>query len=449
MDPMSEYLARAMIEARLASAHESRAGRRIEDERRAERRRERRRHSRAGGTAGPRGPDVGSGGWRRPRRRPSDRRRSSWPRCSRRPPTTSPSRARPPNAACSRRCPRSRRSPHRAPPPRWWTGMAPRPPVCVRSVSCTPTSWRCSVRASTRGSSTSSMAGAGSSVPAAWPDAAAFVGRPMQRAGRQVPVRGCSDVSASGSEAARLPPSALVVQLLGRPRIDVDGAPGYRYRSRKSWALLAFLLLGRAATHTQPARLAPLRRGRRPARGVAVVPGGDPTRARPGGRPGWRPGQDLAARRHHGGRGRAGPRSLERRRPAPGPGRRPARRPRHPARRGLRVVAALRAPSARGRHGVDPARGGAGTPRPWGPRPSARPGRPGCRDEPPGREPPGAADQALPPRRRGRGRPAPVRRLGVGRRSGSSARRPALPSCSRCGRDRGRCARARRPRSRQ
>ena len=51
-------------------------------------------------------------------------------------------------------------------------------------------------------------------------------------------------MSASGSEAARLPPSALVVQLLGRPRIDVDGAPGYRYRSRKSWALLAFLLLG-------------------------------------------------------------------------------------------------------------------------------------------------------------------------------------------------------------
>ena len=51
-------------------------------------------------------------------------------------------------------------------------------------------------------------------------------------------------MSTTASEAARVPPSALVVQLLGRPRVDVDGAPGYRYRSRKSWALLAFLLLG-------------------------------------------------------------------------------------------------------------------------------------------------------------------------------------------------------------
>jgi DNA-binding SARP family transcriptional activator len=51
-------------------------------------------------------------------------------------------------------------------------------------------------------------------------------------------------VSSSETGGARLPPSSLVVQLLGRPRIVVDGAPGYRYRSRKSWALLAFLLLG-------------------------------------------------------------------------------------------------------------------------------------------------------------------------------------------------------------
>jgi len=63
-------------------------------------------------------------------------------------------------------------------------------------------------------------------------------------------------VSASGSQAARLAPSALVVQLLGRPRIDIDGAPGYRYRSRKSWALLAFLLLGeRSPTRGQLASL--------------------------------------------------------------------------------------------------------------------------------------------------------------------------------------------------
>ena len=62
--------------------------------------------------------------------------------------------------------------------------------------------------------------------------------------------------------AARLPPSSLTVQLLGRPRIEVDGEPGYRYRSRKSWALLAFLLLGerpgqRAAVPTLNAESSP------------------------------------------------------------------------------------------------------------------------------------------------------------------------------------------------
>lgn len=63
-------------------------------------------------------------------------------------------------------------------------------------------------------------------------------------------------MSASPQEPARTPPSRLVVQLLGRPRTDVDGAPGYRLRSRKSWALLAFLLLGeRPPTRTQLASL--------------------------------------------------------------------------------------------------------------------------------------------------------------------------------------------------
>jgi DNA-binding SARP family transcriptional activator len=37
--------------------------------------------------------------------------------------------------------------------------------------------------------------------------------------------------------------AGLTIHLLGRPRIEVDGADGYRFRSRKSWALLAFLLL--------------------------------------------------------------------------------------------------------------------------------------------------------------------------------------------------------------
>ena len=408
--------------------------------------------SRAGGSgrvsqlAGRRRPEVGGGGG--DARPPAVGRAGPGPRRGR------PPRRRAghllPNAACSRPCPRSRRSPRRASPPRWWTRTAPRPPVCARSVSCTPTSWRRSVRASTRGSSTSSTARAASSVPPAWPDARPRSSPPDRCRGR-VP-GSCArllDVSASAPEAARIPPSTLVVQLLGRPRIDVDGAPGYRYRSRKSWALLAFLLLGeRPPTRSQLASLLfaeaddPLGALRwclaeiRRALGPAVVLDGDPV-------------IDLAARRHHGGRGRAGPRSLEHRRRAPGPGPRPARRPRHPARRRLRVVAALRAPSARGRHGVDPARGGARAPRPWGPRPSARPGRPGRRDESSGREPPGAADQALPSRRRGRGRPAPVRRLGVGRRAG--ARRTAR--CSRPARDAGgtagRRARTRPSRSRR
>ena len=38
-------------------------------------------------------------------------------------------------------------------------------------------------------------------------------------------------------------PTGLSVQLLGRPALEVDGAAGYRFRSRKSWAVLAFLLL--------------------------------------------------------------------------------------------------------------------------------------------------------------------------------------------------------------
>jgi DNA-binding SARP family transcriptional activator len=51
-------------------------------------------------------------------------------------------------------------------------------------------------------------------------------------------------------------PSGLFIQLLGRPRLEIDGADGYRYRSRKSWAVLAFLLLGeRPPTRSQLAAL--------------------------------------------------------------------------------------------------------------------------------------------------------------------------------------------------
>jgi DNA-binding SARP family transcriptional activator len=46
------------------------------------------------------------------------------------------------------------------------------------------------------------------------------------------------------------------VHLLGRPWLELDGAPGHRYRSRKSWATLAFLLLAeRPPTRSQLASL--------------------------------------------------------------------------------------------------------------------------------------------------------------------------------------------------
>ena len=87
------------------------------------------------------------------------------------------------------------------------------------------------------------------------------------------------------------PTAGLVVHLLGRPRLEVDGASGYRFRSRKTWALLAFLLLSeRPPTRSRlagllfseaddPMRalrwcLAELRRGL----GPAAVLDGDPVR---------------------------------------------------------------------------------------------------------------------------------------------------------------------------
>src|SRR3954452_7703025 len=50
--------------------------------------------------------------------------------------------------------------------------------------------------------------------------------------------------------------AGLSIQLLGRPGLEIDGASGYRFRSRKSWAVLAFLLLSeRPPTRTQLASL--------------------------------------------------------------------------------------------------------------------------------------------------------------------------------------------------
>ena len=45
------------------------------------------------------------------------------------------------------------------------------------------------------------------------------------------------------SERSARVATGLSIQLLGRPALEVDGARGYRFRSRKSWAVLAFLLL--------------------------------------------------------------------------------------------------------------------------------------------------------------------------------------------------------------
>ena len=48
----------------------------------------------------------------------------------------------------------------------------------------------------------------------------------------------------------------LIVQLLGRPRVERDGLETYQFRSRKSWALLAYLVLcDRPPTRSQLASL--------------------------------------------------------------------------------------------------------------------------------------------------------------------------------------------------
>ena len=78
------------------------------------------------------------------------------------------------------------------------------------------------------------------------------------------------------------------------------------------------------------------------------------------------------------------------------------------------------APAGRGRHRGDPARGGAGPSGSRRPRPGSRSRDAGGRAEPARREPPGAADPALPPRRRRRRGRAPVR--GVVRTRGAGAR---------------------------
>src|SRR4029079_9592266 len=66
---------------------------------------------------------------------------------------------------------------------------------------------------------------------------------PLMSAPPRHPVRP-HDVGASmRSESSGHVSTALSLRLLGRPGLEIDGAEGYRFRSRKSWAVLAFLLL--------------------------------------------------------------------------------------------------------------------------------------------------------------------------------------------------------------
>ena len=173
MDPMSEYLAHVTIEAKLAAAHERRAGRLLEKERRAERRRRRRLALERwwrGWVAN--GPEIGS--WRLLTAAPT---RDLPPSVEAGPGAR---RGGPPGRGAGHRVGTSPArgdgrgrgsSPHPARRRRWSTRRAARPLDCARSVSCTPTCWRPSAGASTPGSSTSSTGETVSRAPAAWPDA--------------------------------------------------------------------------------------------------------------------------------------------------------------------------------------------------------------------------------------------------------------------------------------
>ena len=84
-------------------------------------------------------------------------------------------------------------------------------------------------------------------VPSGAGDGEADVAHVADRTGR---------LEAHSGPRSRARPSPLSIHLLGRPRLQVDGYDGYRFRSRKSWALLAFLLLAeRPPTRSQLASL--------------------------------------------------------------------------------------------------------------------------------------------------------------------------------------------------
>ena len=72
---------------------------------------------------------------------------------------------------------------------------------------------------------------------------------------------------------------SITIQLLGRPRITWGSAAGYKFRSRKSWGLLAYLILSeRPAARSQLASLL-FAEADDPVRAPALVPGRDQARA--------------------------------------------------------------------------------------------------------------------------------------------------------------------------
>ena len=141
-------------------------------------------------------------------------------------------------------------------------------------------------------------------------------------------------------------PAGVAIQLLGRPRIDVDGAQRLPVPQPQELGAAGVPAAGRAAADARPARLAAVRRGRRPAAGAALVPRRDPAGARrrrrrsTATRSCWRCRPDASVDVDV-----ARPRALERGGRASGAGRDLLDGHGDRARRGLRVLAALPAPA--------------------------------------------------------------------------------------------------------
>ena len=264
------------------------------------------------------------------------------------------------------------------------------------------------------------------------------------------PTRSTRSASTLDLGCANVSPMAPVVQLLGRPAIH--GIPGgYQMRSRKSWALLAYLLLNeRPPTRTQLADLLFEQ---------ADDPWGHCAGAWPRFAAGWPDMSESLGIRCCSGWRRAPARCRGGDPPLLGGGHRACRTSGTAARGvlrtrggGVRVLAAVRTTPGASSHRRDPARGcpRVAVPRGFGPGDRLR--RTPAGPDPAGGEPPRPPHPSLPDgRRRRRGRapaghlhrtPAPGARCAAGRGgSGGSAGGPDRTSGS------GRPARGRGPRS--